>query len=352
MQSSSAAQVRTRHSTPAPAAATPPRRAGAADGGPAQAASQALRYARRAYRDRRWPDRMKQLLRWPALAALRPRESIDWFQRCEQPDLRPLLQRQPHLALKPLRPYVSVRWDRARRARVILDSCEFLLSGPAPLRDALLRPEGRVLATAVLGQGETLELHLGSQFRFRKEGELVLTLRAGPEGRAVASAALAFECTVSGSWRAYIGCLQGAPEARAQHGRLTKAAHGLRPQALLIFVAQEIARALRLEALLAVGEEIHVHRSKHLLRVPGGRRLRFDYERLWLEAGAQRMPDGWYALPLRARRRARGEQPAHKRAMYERRYALMDDIAQRVALGLHAGSFPASRPQAVAPAGS
>ena len=52
--------------------------------------------------------------------------------------------------------------------------------------------------------------------------------------------------------------------------------------------------------------------------------------------------DGAWLLPNQTRRRTPDEMPAHKRAMYRRRYALLDALAALVAAGLQA---PAAAPE-------
>ena len=59
-----------------------------------RAAALALRYAWLAYRGRRWNDMLKQLLRWPVLAALSPADSLAWFGRWQHADLQGLLRRE------------------------------------------------------------------------------------------------------------------------------------------------------------------------------------------------------------------------------------------------------------------
>ena len=132
-----------------------------------------------------------------------------------------------------------------------------------------------------------------------------------------------------------MGCLQGARGAREMYGRLTKALHGMRPTYLLVFATQELVRVLGVQRLLAAGGQIQVHRSKHLLHVRRWHALSCNYDRTWLEAGGSAGMDGWFTLPLQAARRSHAQQASHKRAMYARRYSLMEEIATQIRFALH-----------------
>jgi len=290
------------------------------------AAREATTLTRRAGLTTRGLKSLKQRLRWPLLAALTPRRSLRWFALCAHGELRYAVQAHGYIALKPLRPYLSMRWNRERRMRVIRDTHRLLLGSSRVTREAVLRPEGRSLVHLSSASEEGLELHLGTDPGMRKEGELLISLRELGSIRRLSSLALSFEATDAG-WRAYIGAVQGAADTLAAQRRVTRLLHGLRPVALVLFAAQELVSALGVIELLAVGRDIHIHRSKHPLYLERWHGMHFDYERLWREAGGRRAADGWYRLPVRAPRRERAQLPARKRAQYARRYRLLDELA-------------------------
>ena len=298
-----------------------------------RAAWGSVTHVRSAYAHLAWPRACKQWLRWPVLAAVHSRNALSWFERCQKPDWRELVRRQPVLPLKPLRPYMSLRWNCQQRMRVIEHTYALLLDGSPVLRNAMAQHDGQTLARSQLHSDEWIEVHLGADLRFRKEGEVVLSLRNTAQGSAMVALAMSFELNAREGWRAYVGCLQGMA-SRAQIQRMTKALHGLRPSALLIFVAQVVARSLGMQSLRVVGNLIQVHRSKHVIYLPRWHALRFDYDRLLQELGGQLQDDGWFKMDMIQQRRTHDEQPANKRALYARRYRLMDDIARQLATGL------------------
>jgi uncharacterized protein len=293
------------------------------------AARAALAFSTQAYAGQRLAIRVKQHVRWSLLAALAPEAALPWFALLRQSSMRPFCLGQPVLPLKPLRPYGSLRWDRQRRMKVIADSYALIRGGPAVLSEAVLNPNGAELASVTLPEAERLGLHLGWNHRFRKEGELVLSLRTGARELRALAMALAFEREPSGTWRCYIGCVQGGDETPEQIRKLTKLLHGLRPKSLLLFVAQELSQALGVRTLLGVSDAIQVYRSKQLIHLPR-HAIQMKYDQQWQEAGGVLDADAWYRLPLQARRRARLDIPANKRAQYTRRYALMDELAAQI----------------------
>jgi Protein of unknown function (DUF535) len=63
--------------------------------------------------------------------------------------------------------------------------------------------------------------------------------------------------------------------------------------------------------------------------------------------------DGWFRLPLSAARRARGDVSTRKRALYERRYRLMDEISSHIRAQLQPRpESPKANPNASAGSGN
>ena len=106
--------------------------------------------------------------------------------------MRPFSDRQPALALKPLRPYLSMNWGLERRIKVLTETFE-LIDTTASLREAVLNPAGVVLARVAQHRAEACLVQLGWDPRFHKEGELVISLRGEAASGHALSMALAFE---------------------------------------------------------------------------------------------------------------------------------------------------------------
>lgn len=276
------------------------------------------------------PDERKKVkrhLRWAALAVLREASVQGWFAFLDAPVIRPFVEANPRLAFRPMGTYMSRRWNWSRRFTVIRDTYLFVNAKGGEFQAAMLREEGLLLARIPLDKAGTMSLRMRADAQFRKEGEIGVFLEMEGIAGAISSFAFSLERLPAG-WSCCIGALQGRKGGDEDTIKLaTKAMHGLRPKALMVFVAQEIARSLRVASLKGVGNDIHVARA----RVLGpAKKILFDYDELWLGAGGERQPDGWYELPLKLPRRPAEEIKPNKRSMYTKRYALMDGLSRQI----------------------
>lgn len=131
-----------------------------------------------------------------------------------------------------------------------------------------------------------------------------------------------------------IGAMQGphGDDARDFVKLATKAAHGLRPKNLIVQAAQATARALGLRHLCAVTNRGY-YANNHV-RVD--RKLKTDFTDFWAELGGQPVDgdDRWYELPLTEPRKTLDEVPTRKRAVYKRRFAMLDDLESALPVNL------------------
>jgi uncharacterized protein len=276
--------------------------------------------------------RTYEKLRWALAAAITPSASIMWFEQMGNSCYRSFLEINPRLALKPTRVYLSTRWKITQKIKVLQDTYNFIHQHGSFLQSSMLRPDGGILAQTDLGKHGNATIVLSYDARFRKEGEFVLSLWISSLTRAVAFLSFSLESHSDGTCTCYIGCLQGGKEGNQKEDVVTasKAMHGLRPKAALVFVAQEMARNFGARELLGVGNNIQAHRRKHIVHIPFLHDYTFDYNATWTDVGGAPDKDGWYSLPLETYRHAREEIKTNKRSMYLKRYAMMDDITQQM----------------------
>ena len=285
-------------------------------------------YSARAYADLPGDHKeLKRHFRNAAMAMLREASVQGWFAFLDEAAIRPFVVAHPRLAFRPMGSYMSRRWDWSRRLKVIRDTYIFAHANGGALQQALLQEEGLALARVSLEKVGAMTLRLRADAQFRREGEAGVFLEfAGIEG-AVSSLVFSLE-HLPGGWICYLGALQGRKGGDEETIKVaTKAMHGLRPKALMVFVAQEITRSLRVSNLLGVGNSIQVARARALR--PSSKIL-FDYDDLWRESGGERQPDGWYRLPLKSPRRSGEAIKPNKRSMYAKRYALMDALSWQI----------------------
>lgn len=137
----------------------------------------------------------------------------------------------------------------------------------------------------------------------------------------------------AGAWTLWIGAMQGPNLADAKDviKKLTKACHGFRTKNLILYATQAIARALGVARILAVTNEGY-YANNHV-RID--RKLKTNFSDFWREAGGWGTADARFdELPLTEARKPMEEVPTRKRAVYRRRFALMDEIDAAILAGL------------------
>lgn len=120
---------------------------------------------------------------------------------------------------------------------------------------------------------------------------------------------------------------------------VTHAAHGMRPPHLLVHALRVLAAHWGATSLQGVDPDNHV-KGRWNLR---NSRLRFDYRGFWEEHAATREAAGNWSLPLDTSLRPLEEVATKRRAMYRRRYAMLE------ALQLAVSTLADTRPAAPAP---
>jgi uncharacterized protein VirK/YbjX len=162
------------------------------------------------------------------------------------------------------------------------------------------------------------------------EGLLVISLWEGIDRLF----ALTFNLACDGGVRlAYVGGFQGRAEDDVldRYRRFTKAAFGMRPGDFLIEIFKAFCRCLAVSRIYAVADSNHSGRSPDVRKsAAAGGDLSLGYDELWLERGGIDGNNGFFELPVEAGRRRDDEIAAKKRAMYRRRYAMLDEIETRL----------------------
>ena len=107
---------------------------------------------------------------------------------------------------------------------------------------------------------------------------------------------------------------------------VTHAAHGMRPPHLLVHALRVLAARWGATRLQGVDPENHV-KGRWNLR---DSRLRFDYRAFWAEHDGTRDDQGNWSLPVATALRPLEEVPTKRRAMYRRRYAMLEALQSAV----------------------
>ena len=134
----------------------------------------------------------------------------------------------------------------------------------------------------------------------------------------------------SGEPSLWIGAMQGPnmENAREIVKRATKLCHAYRTKNLILYATQAVARALGVAHIYAVTNEGY-YTNNHLRM---DKKLKTDFSDFWREAGGIETEDMRFdELPLSELRKTMEEVPTRKRAVYRRRFAMLDELDVAVA---------------------
>lgn len=129
-----------------------------------------------------------------------------------------------------------------------------------------------------------------------------------------------------------IGSIQGGNDKAIKDSikTATKALHGMRPAQFLIAVMQLMAEQLNF-SLYAINNQFHAHMRVYDRLTRKKQLFHTDYDVLWQKTGATQDKRGYWLMPSYPENKALSDIASKKRAMYRRRYAMMDDIQKTMA---------------------
>lgn len=176
-----------------------------------------------------------------------------------------------------------------------------------------------------------------------KEIRLVICMQSGQKKEGLASIILELADStpvyqiifwISGG-AMWIGALQGpnVDNSKDLIKILTKKCHACRTKNLILYAAQVLARALNLNKIFAV-TNYGYYANNHFRR---DRKLKTSFSTFWQECGGTPSGDEkFYSLPLTANRKNPEDIPAQKRAVYRRRFQLLDELDAAIYKNIHA----------------
>ncbi|MBI1221004.1 MAG: DUF535 domain-containing protein [Bacteroidetes bacterium] len=295
-------------------------------------ARKAGQYAERAFAHENAKVRRKNKIRSIFFALTSARFTSTWFNLLDEDMFQSLNHHRLPVYMKPYRVYMSLKWDRYRKMKVIKETYTLLSEGGA-LLNQLIHSEKELEIFRIQLDEVQLECHLGYDNRYRKEGELVVSIHCKSLGGFISAASFSFEVLDSGKLACWIGCIQGhGIQDDRPSKQLQKQLHGWRPKAANIFIIQELAMAMGATVVGGSSDAIQAYRKKHMIHIHFLHRIEFNYDAVWEEAGGIKDKEGWYRLPLPPARKSMEEIKSNKRSLYRRRYQLMDQMHQEIQL--------------------
>ena len=181
-------------------------------------------------------------------------------------------------------------------------------------------------------EGTPLELALHYEPGQRKEGIMSVTLFWGERRLYQMIFWLAKTPQLgaaSSAYNLYIGAMQGpnGEEPKELIKRMTKFCHGYRTKNLILYATQAVARAMGLSHIYAVTNDGYY--AMNHVRID--RKLKTSFTDFWDEVGGTPLKDKrFYELPLTEARKSPEEIPTRKRAVYRRRFTLLDEIDESI----------------------
>ena len=137
----------------------------------------------------------------------------------------------------------------------------------------------------------------------------------------------------SDGYAMWIGALQGpnVDDAKEIIKIITKKSHAYRTKNLILYAAQSLARALNLKKIFAVTNQGY-YANNHIRR---DRKLKTSFSDFWTECGGHLTSDErFFSLPLIETRKTFEEIPTRKRAVYRRRFELLDSLDENIKISI------------------
>ena len=254
-----------------------------------------------------------------------------WFSLIRSEEYKWVLSHRPRIYFKPFRVYMSTKWGKKERTKALLSCYAFIKQQPFLTRVIQEEKPIKLAEFTMKYNNEKGQIYLGYNERFRKEGELVVSLHCDSYQEAICEASFVID-KENEEWVCRIGCVQGNKSAETENAikELQKQMYALRPKALMIFIIQELSRQLGCSALYGVGSKIQAHNKKHFIHIEWLHKLSFSYDTLWKEADGTPDKDGWFKLPIEMHRKPMEEIKSSKRSLYRYRYEMLDKIATEI----------------------
>lgn len=286
---------------------------------------------------------LKRRLTFMAAAACLGRPLRPWLHAPAGSALQRAVAQRPELLGVIVWPFVCANWGGAERLDRL--AAHFgVAESRLPVLDLDASAQRRLVDLGDAFEG--LRLVLDRPPWFMREGPLVLNLFIG-ETRIYS---LAFTLSEEPQGLvAYIGAIQGVAGEGIQddYKGLTKALHGMRPRDFIVESFRSLCRALGVAGILAVADASRQHRSAYFGAAKAAK-LGMNYDDVWLERGGMAASADFFRLEVTTPVRNLDEVPSKKRAMYRRRYELLQSVDERMRCGL---ADPAAV-RSMAPAGA
>ena len=245
-----------------------------------------------------------------------------WYEIVDNPELTAVLEKYPLMHGAIYWPYINHEWPIERRLKTIARHYR-LLDRRAAILARAAREEVEVAKLEEHHPG--LRLVLDKAIWFLREGEIVLNLFL--HDRRLFSIGFTLN-DEAGTLTAYVGVLQGSnlDDSLQVYREITHALHGMRPRDFLVAALKFLCRELGVTRILAVSDAARQHRSPYF-GDSHKEKVLINYDEVWAEHGGTLLDNGFFDVPIAIKHREPGDIPSRKRAMYRRRYQMLEQVA-------------------------
>jgi uncharacterized protein VirK/YbjX len=238
------------------------------------------------------------------------------------PALLEMLDERPSWVAAVDAPYLHAQWTASKKLEIISRHYRYLTGRLAFLR---FNPGASVLIADV-PNAAGLQLSLDKAPWFMREGELVLSLLEND----VRFYSVAFTLGCDGDENvAYVGALQGygGEDALDIYRRLTRTLHDMRPRDFLMAAFRLLSAEFNVQTILAVSDKARLHQSTYH---SGHEGVAANYDEIWREFSDDKLVDGFWKISPVLKYRTAAQIPTRKRAMYRRRYEMLDNLRGQI----------------------
>ncbi len=237
--------------------------------------------------------------------------------------LQRAMEQRPQLVGVAIWPYICSSWSAMSRLQRIdehfrvIEKMGSLLDFPVSKKLTLLNLED--VAT-------NLRVALDQPIWFMREGLFAINLFMLDVRIYSLAFSLAFE---EGKVVSYVGAIQGVDMegVLGDYKNLSKAFHRMRPRDFLIESFRIFCRIMGITKIYVVDDAKRHHRSSYFGPEKSGVLL-LNYNDIWIERGGVRESEDFFVLSIETEMKNLGKVPSKKRAMYRRRYELLQSIEE------------------------
>ena len=279
--------------------------------------------------------RLKDKAKYVARGLVTPGLTCEWFSLLARPEMGFAVRSQPRIYSKLQRPYLHKNLPPAGRLTALREQYNFILGrlSPAALERLYSTWETR-LAVTTLPELGSFSVRVAHRRLYEKEGELTLALFDDQAKRSMFALSFTILAAAPDRREIFIGGLQGS-KRHNQHELVvgvTRGMNGLRPKALLLFTAQQIAAHWEVKTIRAVSDAQNIFRDIRLSH----KKVMASYDEFWTDSDGKADADGLFTLPPRFEPRPIADIKPNKRSLYKKRYAMLEDFAAQIQNNLRA----------------